>query len=589
MWRALYGADHGRRHRDMRVGIAVRKVILGFVLFLQLMAAGPAAAQPERPNIVLIMVEDLSPRIGAYGDEVARTPIIDQLAREGIRYTNVYTTAGVCSPSRAALITGMHQQTIGAQHMRTSFFSMIEDGGFAYQAVPPPHVKAFPEYLRASGYVTINNHKMDYQFGEPSSIWDASGTEAGLQDRDPTRPFFLMLSDNTSHESGLFVDGLVPRAQSTSPESLKASIVRRAAETAAQLAKMNRRTDPADVRVPPYLPDTPLVRREIAQHYDNIARMDDNVGRVMADLEREGLLDNTIVIWTTDHGDGIARGKRTLYDSGLKVPMIVRFPDLRHAGQVRDELVSFVDLAPTIMALAGAPRPDHLQGQPFLGEAGVAKRSYVFAARDRLDEFPDRSRAVRDSRYKYIRNAMIGRPLFQPLDYRENLLAMQEMRRLLSSGALPPHIAAYFQTPRPQVELFDTESDPHEIRNLAGDPAYGDVQARLGAALDAFLARYRDFSDIPEREMAGTMMWPGQVQPETQAPVAHFEGAGEGQRIVLSSATEGASIEYRLAGTGREERWNLYTGPMILVAGSSLEARAIRYGYKPSGVAAIGQ
>lgn len=563
----------------------MRYWLLGWIALAQMLLGSSAALAADRativrPNIVLIVVEDLSPRIGAFGDPIARTPHIDKLASEGVRFPNVFTTAGVCSPSRAALITGMHQQTIGAQHMRTSFFQMIADGGMAYEAVPPAHVKAFPEYLRAAGYVTINNHKMDYQFGEPSSIWDFSSTEAGIANRDPARPFFLMLSDNTTHESGLFVAGQVPRAGSTSPQFLQDSIVRRAAQTAAELAQMTQRTDPASVSVPPYLPDTPLVRREIAQHYDNIARMDDHVGKVMAELEAAGVLDNTIVIWTTDHGDGITRGKRTLYDSGLRVPMVVRFPDLRQAGEVRDDLVSFVDIAPTLLSLAGAPAPDHLQGAVFLGPDAAAQRQYIFAARDRLDEFPDKSRAVRDARFKYIRNADIGRPLFQPLDYRENLLSMQELRRLLASGALPPQVAAYFQTPRPLVELYDTSADPHEMTNLAGDPAFADVRARLGAELDAFLALYPDMSDMPEREMVRTLMWPGGIQPETLAPSASATPSDDGQRrITLASATPGASIEYRLPG---EEHWRLYTGPLRMNAAAQLEGRAIRYGYKPS-------
>jgi hypothetical protein len=263
--------------------------------------------------------------------------------------------------------------------------------------------------------------------------------------------------------------------------------------------------------------------------------------------------------------------------------MIVRFPDQRYAGQVRDEMISFVDLAPTILALGAIDAPAHMQGRPFLGAGDPAPSRYIFAARDRLDEFPDRSRAVRDARFKYIRNYDIGRPLFQPLDYRENLLSMQELRRLLASGALPPQVAAYFQTPRPLEELFDTIADPHEMTNLADDPAFTGVKAEMSQALDAFLARFPDMSDTPEREMVRSGMWPGGIQPETLAPVA--VAAANGERVfALESATPGASIEYRLVtrGSTAEGRWQLYTAPLAVPGQSTLQARAIRYGYKPS-------
>ncbi len=574
----------------MRVILAAWAALIQLLVFSHASLASDHSSKStaDHPNIVVLMVEDLSPRIGAFGDDLARTPNIDRLAREGIRFTNVFTTAGVCAPSRAAFITGMYQQTMGGQHMRTSSFDRITDGGISYETVPPPYVKAFPEYLRAAGYVTINNHKTDYQFGNPTSVWDANSTQAGLADRDPSRPFFMMVSDNTSHESGLFVDGQVPRPGSTSPQFLKDSMVNRAAQTAQYLAQMSERTDPASVTVPPYLPDTALIRQEIAQHYDNISRLDDNIGKILNALESEGLMDNTIIIWTTDHGDGIARGKRTLYDSGLHVPMIIRYPDQRDAGSVREELISFVDLAPTILSLAGLPSPEYVHGRNFLS-GNSALRDYIYAARDRLDEFPDRSRAVRDTRFKYIRNYDVGRPLFQPLDYRENLLAMQEMRRLLASGALPPQIAAYFQTPRPLVELFDTHADPHEINNLAGNPQYAQVQERLAGELDAFLAQHRDYGDTRERVMVREFMWPGGIQPQTLAPEGTVTLNDAGEHILtISSETHGASIEYRLPKSEQgADRWWLYSGPIAVSAKAQVEARAIRYGFKPSETVAI--
>lgn len=560
--------------------------VLGWIALAQMLLGSSVAVAADRPNIVFIVVEDLSPRIGSFGDPLARTPNIDRLASEGVRFTRTFTTAGVCAPSRAALITGMYQQSFGGQHMRASLFELVKDGGLAYEAVPPAHIKAFPEYLRANGYTTINNFKTDYQFGDPTSIWDFSSQTAGLADREDDRPFFLMLSDNTTHESGLFVKGKVPHPGTTGSKGVKDHIIERAEINFTRHAAMKVRTDHAAIKVPPFLPDTPLVRFELAQHYDNISLMDDNVGKVMADLEEAGLLENTIVIWTTDHGDGITRAKRMLYDSGLHVPMIIRFPDGRNAGEVRDDLVSFVDLAPTILSFAGVSTPEHMHGQIFLGENAAAPRQYIYGARDRFDEFPDRSRGVRDERYKLIRNYDLGRPLLQPMYYRENLLSMQELRRVMAAGELSPVVAAYFQTPRPTMELFDTVADPFEMNNLADDPAFAEVQARLTAELDSFLARYPDTSDIPERDMVRQIMWPGGIQPVTTVPTGALSQNTVGERVMtLASATPGASIEYRLVNRTAASNgpWRLYTGPVTVPAQMRLEGRAIRYGFKPSG------
>lgn len=559
-----------------------------FLRFLALALAAvlcgnTASAQDKRPNIVLIVVEDLSPRIGAFGDPVARTPNLDQLAREGVRFTRVFTAAGVCAPSRSALITGMHQHTIGTMHMRTGSFDRL-DYGFSYQAVPPPHVKGFPEYLRAGGYTTLNNSKTDFQFGDPSSIWDASGGQVSLADRDPDKPFFYMLSNGMTHESRLFMHGFAPREPGDPAFDYRKEQIRNNAEqNAREVAKLAYRTRPEDVTVPPYLPDTAPVRQEIAQHYDNVQRMDAAIGKMLAEIEAAGEADNTIIIWTTDHGDGITRGKRTLYDSGLHVPMIVRWPDGRDAGSVVRELVSFVDLAPTILSLADIPIPDHLQGRVFLGNDRAAPRDYIYAARDRLDEMPERSRAIRDARYKFIRNYDIGRPLLQPLDYREHLASMQELRRLLAAGELDPKWAAYFQTPRPREELFDLAEDPQEVNNRANDPALADVKARLAGELDAFLKRYGDMAAEPEIMMVHRM-WPGGEQPATAAPVGvwgkHELGA---DWLSLASPTEGASIEYRAgAHWAGKTGWLLYSEPFEVPKGITIEARAIRYGYKPS-------
>jgi len=516
-----------------------------------------------RPNILLIMFEDMSPRIGAYGDPVARTPVLDALARESVVFDSVFTTAGVCAPSRAALITGHYQQAIGAQHMRTG------DGGpIPYEAVPQPEVKAFPELLRRAGYYTTNNGKTDYQFGIPFTIWDEQQTGQPWSGRAAGQPFFAMVNIMGTHESRVWpldakpIHPLVPRIVPAIAEEREGRVPV---------------IDPADVIVPPYLPDTPAVRKDIAQLQENIAYNEQIVADLLNRLEDDGLADSTIVIVTTDHGDGLPRMKRSLYDSGLHVPMMVRFPDGEGAGMRRSDLVSFVDLAPTILSLADAETPVGLPGRVFIGPDRQPAPDYVFAAMDRHDEVPDRLRAVRDIRWKYIRNYQPDHPFFRHLDFRDVQPTMQELWRLHEAGKLSPVQESYFNSPRSEEELYDTRSDPHEIHNLADDPAYAEILSRMRAAFEEHMARIPDWSAEPEKQMIAAM-WPGNEQPITAVP--DFQRTDGG--VIIGSATEGASIGYRLA---REEHWRVYSGPISLPPGTTIEAKAIRYGYKESQVA----
>nr|MDJ0869567.1 sulfatase-like hydrolase/transferase [Myxococcota bacterium] len=300
------------------VGRATRALALA----LSLAGAAASAESAHPPNLLLLVAEDLGPRIGAFGDPVARTPNLDRLAAEGVRYPNTFATAGVCAPARAALITGVHQISIGAQHMRAS---SRPAGG--YQSVPPPEVKAFPELLRAAGYHTFVTAKLDYQFSGirtgsgPFTIWDAEDDAALWAGREAGQPFFGMLNFLETHESGLFL----PLGHW--PHSGMHLLVQLYRTWLFGLSGEDDPTPPEAVAVPPWLPDTPAVRADLARHYDNVRRMDAAVGAILARLEADGLADSTVVIWMTDHGDGLPRAKRELFDSGLRVPMIVRWPE----------------------------------------------------------------------------------------------------------------------------------------------------------------------------------------------------------------------------------------------------------------------
>ena len=513
----------------------------------------------------------MSPHLGAYGDRTARTPVLDRLARESVRYTRAFTTAPVCAPSRAAIITGMYQTTIGAQHMRTTEDTVPELPG-PYLAVPPFYVKAFPEYLRAAGYYTTNRAKTDYQFGTPFTIWDDLGPNAHWRNRpDKSQPFFSVFNLLVTHESQIFP---------SSPARAGKPLV----------------TDPKEVQVPPYYPDTPAVREELARMYDNIADMDAQVGALLKQLDEDGLADNTIVFYWSDHGDGVPRSKRSLYDSGLRVPLMIRWPKAAGStlvpGSVRDELVSFIDLAPTVLALAGIEIPTHLQGRVLVGPKAGPAPAFVFGARDRMDIDYDMMRSARDARFLYIRNFSPELPYAGHNVYRNQSAIMQDWLRLQAEGKLTGSAALWMRTHRPAEELYDTTTDPDQVHDLSADPAHRATLTRMRAAVAESMARTGDQGLINEPEMI-QRMWPGGVQPETAQPYIvlrrtpdsparrasiRIDGPTE---VVVYVPTQGASIGYT-TDEGPAAKWRLYTGPILVDRPMTLRAKAIRYGYKES-------
>ena len=518
----------------------------------------------NRPNILWLSLEDTSPRFGCYGDPVAHTPNLDRLAAQGCRFPNAFSTAGVCAPSRSAIITGMYQTAIGAQHMRTAHQNPhAPELPTPYEAVPPPYVKCFPEYLRAAGYYCTNHVKTDYQFNPPITTWDDLSAQAHWRNRPQGAPFFAVFNRTVSHESGMWPD-----------------------------KRPSVQTDPDAVTLPPYLPDTPKTREALARHYDNLSDNDAWVGQMLQQLDEDGLSDTTIVMIWSDHGEGLPRAKRWPYDAGIRVPLIVRWPDVLKPGSVDEKLVSMIDLGPTVLSLAGVPVPVHMQGQPFLGP-DARDRDYIFAARDRYDESYDMMRAVRDNRFKYIRNYYPEKPYLLWIPYRNRHPIMQEMWRLHLSDALEWPQNIMFQSSRPPEELYDIASDPFELHNLADDPAHAQTLMRLRRALDDWRISCDTYGDVPEDQMV-FRMWQGREQPRT-APVVFVPVCSENPgvdaapqggtfseplRVQLYCATQGASIAYQVHGDGR---WQLYTAPIPLPAGeTAIKTRAIRIGYRES-------
>jgi N-sulfoglucosamine sulfohydrolase len=525
---------------------------------------------PKRPNFLWISLEDTSPRFGCYGDAVARTPNIDALAAGGVRYPNAFSTAGVCAPSRATIITGMYHTSIGAHHMRTSHTNPdAPELPTPYECVPPPYVKLIPEYLRAAGYYCSNNKKTDYQFEPPVTAWDDCSDTGHWRNRVDGQPFFAVFNPHVTHESGMWPkDG----------EHIT--------------------TDPDAVELPPYLPDTLKARLALARHYDNLATADARVGGLLEQLDEDGLADSTTVILWSDHGEGLPRGKRWPYDAGIRIPLIVRQPGAENAGGTCDDLVSLIDLGPTLLSMASLDLPRHFQGRPFLGPE-ARPREYVFAARDRHDEAYDRVRAVRDRRYKYIRHYHPELPYLAWISYRNRHPIMQELWRLHAAGDLREPQDSLFK-PRPPEELYDTEDDRFELTNLASDPAHRETLDRLRGELAAWQNRHGDLGEIPEDQMVARWR-PNGVQPRTAAPgmvpinAGHTgedmarPDANESSRtfeapflIQLHCATQGASIAWTIE-SDDAPRWILYSEPLRLETGeTTLRAKAIRIGYVES-------
>jgi len=445
------------------------------VLLTAASPAGARAAEPDRPNILWITCEDISPNLGCYGDSYARTPVLDRLASRGVRYSEAYGITGVCAPNRSCLFTGVYPSTLGSHDMRST-------------TGLPDHVKCFPEYLRAAGYYASNNVKTDYNFPTPKTAWDECSRRAHWRKRKEGQPFFSVFNFTVCHESRI-----------RQPD---ASFFKNTARLTP-----DQRHDPAEVSVPPFHPDTPEVRQDWARYHDLITAMDYQAGDVLKQLEEDGLAEETIVFFFSDHGAGMPGCKKWVWESGLHVPLVVRFPEKYRkwspgeAGSVCERLVSFVDFAPTVLSLAGVEIPSHMQGKAFLGPQAVEPREYVYAIRDRMAERYDTVRVVRDRQYQYLRNFMPHLSWSQFVSYTEEMPTMKVWRKLASEGKLNAVQARYFSPTKPVEELYDTKADPYQINNLAGDPRYESVLKRMRAESTAWMRRTHDLGLLPEYEM----------------------------------------------------------------------------------------
>jgi N-sulfoglucosamine sulfohydrolase len=546
------------------------------VIFLLLFSI-KTFAQNDKINIVWLMAEDINPHLGCYGEKLVHTPNIDFLAKNGIMFTQAFTVAGVCAPSRAAIITGMHSTAIGTQHMRQAKSHTPYDGIPFYNAVPPPNVKAFTEYLRANDIFCTNNNKTDYQFGTPFTVWDSHSQKATWRDReDKNQAFFSCFTFQTTHEINVW------------PDVVKSKFYREFKTDTTKLDKDAKYrpyidnkyiVNPKDIVLPPYYPDDSIVRADVARHYTNISRMDTQVGDILKKLKEDNLDENTIIFFMGDNGDGLPRAKRWMYDSGIKVPLIVYVPDKLKSkikgfkSGINTDLTSFIDLAPTVLSILDVKIPNHIQGKAFLGnQISTTKNKFIYAARDRMDNRYDIIRAVRDSRYKYIKNFQPDVNYTQQLDFMYMMPMMQRIIQLDSMKKLNQTQSYWLFQKKPVEELYDTQTDPHEIKNLANDKKYEQILLKLRNELKNWQAKNDPYLTVNEQTQAN-QMWHNLEQPITEKPIFNQKNG----KLALNSNTTGASIAYRKKG---ETRWKLYSKPLEIK--DFIEAKAVRYGWKES-------
>lgn len=454
-------------------------------------------AADERPNVLWLTCEDISPNLGCYGDDYAITPSLDQFAKEGVRYTHAVGICGVCAVNRSCLITGMYSSSIGSQDMRSRIRL-------------PDSIPTYSQLLREAGYYCTNNSKTDYNFPTPGEAWDECSRKAHWRNRKPDQPFFAVFNYTGSHESQIWEKNHSRHASKLSKDELH---------------------DPDKAPVPPFHPDVPEVRRDWANYHDNITALDHWIAERLKELGEAGLAENTIVFFYSDHGVGMPMCKKWVWDWGLRVPLIIRFPEKYRdlapdgPGTVTHRLVSFVDFPPTLLSLVGIDVPEHMQGKAFLGKKAQPPRRYAFAIRDRMAEWYETIRVVRDKQYQYHRNFMPHLSYAPFCSYTLTMPTAQVWTRLHEEGKLSPIQDRYFQ-PKPTEELYDLEADPHMIRNLVDDPNCADVLRRMRRELHDWQLRTRDLGLMSEYEMHG------RAEGSTQYEVGQSEDKYPFERIL---------------------------------------------------------
>ena len=529
----------------------LRRHFIAFLILFFLLPALCSQGNRDLPNILWITSEDNSPYLGCYGDELATTPFLDQLASEGFMYTHAYANCPVCAPARNTILTGVYAASNGNEQMRSNYKKPVE-------------VHTYVELLREAGYYCTNNSKTDYNCSnvDPNRIWNESSNQAHYKNRPDGKPFFAIFNLTESHESSIFQKNPFTGA-----------------EIPVNIAPPKH--NPDRIQLPPYHPDIPEMRHDWATYYDKIEIMDGRVGGLLRELEALGEADRTIVFYYGDHGGVLARSKRYLYETGTRVPFIIRIPEKYQSlypanapGDTVDRIISFVDLAPTLLSMIGADIPAYLQGNAFLGEQSTEAPDYVHMTRGRMDERIDMSRAVRDQKYRYIRNYMPFRIPLQHLAYLFTATSAQAWEDAFYAGECNEFQRVPF-LPKPVEELYDTENDPWEVHNLAADPAYKEVLERMREENRSWMEKVRDVGLVPESEYL-TLAGDGSMYDYMRSEECPFEALLEAaeKATLPGEGDTGAFLKYLGSKHPAIRYWGV-TGLLIHLDQATMAVRAL--------------
>ena len=461
----------------------MRKIfIIFFVLIAFSAIISCGSGNNIKPNIVWLVAEDQSQYFFPfYGDNSATLPNISQLLENGIVYDGMNSPYPVCAPARSAIITGMYPNSIGTGNMRAYHYNRTvrTDNesilGFPYYSSKlAEQIKPFTQILRENGYYTTNNSKMDYNFKLREDAWDESSKEASWEKRKKDQPFFSVFNFGVTHESQIWLRD-----------------------------KQELKVDPNDLSVPPFFPNDSLTRHALAVNYSNLVEMDKQMGEIIDKLKDQGLYENTYIFFYSDHGGPFPRHKRAIYDTGSKVPLVIKFPKRIKVKEKRNyDFLNFIDFAPTILSIVGLEIPKVYQGIAFLGsKKSKNKRNYSYSASDRFDEVIDRIRAVKTKKYKYIRNYDINKPHALNNYYRTQMALMRHLTALNESNLLSAEQKLWFNVPKNLEEFYDLENDPFELNNLIGEKKYSKEIENLRIQLDNWIDQINDPVNIPEKEL----------------------------------------------------------------------------------------
>ena len=458
----------------------MRKVLIIFFAFITLSCADK---NNTKPNIVWLVAEDQSQYFFPfYGDNSVSLPNISELMENGTLYHDMNSIYPVCAPARSAIITGMYPNSIGTGNMRAyngnrtdrpETESLLE---FPYYSSKlAEQIKPFTQILRENGYYCTNNSKRDYNFILREEAWDESSNEASWEKRNKDQPFFSVFNFGVTHESAIW-------------------------RRDKQVLKVN----PNDLFVPPIFPDDSITRHALAVNYSNLVEMDRQMGEIISKLKQQDLYDNSYIFFYSDHGGPFPRHKRAIYETGTKVPLIIKFPNSFMAKEKNNyQMLNFIDFAPTILSIIGLDIPEIYQGKAFLGaEKSRSERKYIFSASDRFDEHPDRIRAVKSKKYKYIRNYNIDKPHALNVAYRNQMALMKNLNLLNESNLLSDKQKIWFQVPKSNEEFYDLQNDPFELNNLIEEKKFSKEINDLRIELDNWMNQINDLGDISEKELA---------------------------------------------------------------------------------------